>query len=251
MSDTGLARNIVLGSIGILAFLALWEVAGSNGWGGLTLPPLSKVLLEYTSAQRQGLFLRAMQASLSALAQGLALGVILGVGAAALTRLLPPFQEGLDGFAALVNAIPAIALAPIFMLLLSPETVPVAIAALNVFFVAYVAARTGLTSASAAHNDVMSALGASHWRRFRLLDLPSALPAIASALRLAVPVALVGIVVGEWFGAPRGFGLIMISAMQNFQIPLLWATVLLTSLCSMVLYLAFTGLERLILVRYR
>lgn len=240
----------VLGVLGILLFLGFWQLAGANGWGGLTLPALDRVLAEFANPQRQALFLRAAGASLASLGLGLLYGAMLGIGLALMTRILPFLWEGLDNLAALVNAIPSIALAPIFMLMFTPETVPVAIAAMSVYFVTYVATRSALAGTPRAYGDLMGVLGASRWRRLRHVEWPSALPGIATALRLSVPVALVGVVVGEWFGAPRGFGLIMISAMQNFQIPLLWATVLLVAICSLTLYLVFTALEKLIYRRF-
>lgn len=239
-------KTVLLGVVGVLAFLAFWQVAGMNGWGGLTLPPLDRVLAEFANPQRQGLFTRAAAASIGALGQGLLVGTLLGVGCAVVTRLVPVLWEGLDNLAALINAIPSIALAPVFMLMFNPDTVPVAISSMSVYFVTYVAARSALSGTPKAYGDLMSVLGASRFSRLRHVEWPSALPGIATALRLSVPVALVGVVVGEWFGAPRGFGLIMISAMQNFQIPLLWATVLLVAVCSLALYLAFTALERFV-----
>jgi ABC-type nitrate/sulfonate/bicarbonate transport system permease component len=68
------------------------------------------------------------------------------------------------------------------------------------------------------------------------LEIPAALPALANGLRLAVPVALVGALIGEWFGAPRGLGVLIVNAMENFQIVLLWSAVLLTATCSMLGY---------------
>lgn len=244
-------RTALLGIAGIGVFLLFWEIAGRLGWGGLTLPALSEVLATLFSPQRQGLFQRALGATLYALLRGYGLGVFMGVGLATIAHLLPPMREGFDGFAALLHAVPAIALAPVFMLLLMPETVPVAVASINVLFICYVATRSALAGASRAHHDVFTALGSSRWRRYLSLELPAALPQIASALKLAVPVGLVGIVVGEWFGAPRGLGLVMVSAMQNFQIPLLWSAVVLVSVMSMALYGTLALVERGVSGRYR
>jgi len=75
------------------------------------------------------------------------------------------------------------------------------------------------------------------------LELPAALPTIASGARLSLCAAMIGAVLGEWFGAPHGLGLIVIGAMQNFQIPLLWCAVLLIAAASIVVYAAATVLE--------
>ena len=49
---------------------------------------------------------------------------------------------------------------------------------------------------------------------------------------------------GEWFGAPRGIGVLIVSAMQNYQIELLWAAALLSAVLSMLTYGAFSALAR-------
>ena len=76
------------------------------------------------------------------------------------------------------------------------------------------------------------------------LQLPAAIPGMADGLRLAAPAAILGAVLGEWFGAPRGLGVLIVSAMQNYQIELLWAAALLAALMSMIAFGLFTLLAR-------
>ncbi|MGO4837199.1 ABC transporter permease subunit, partial [Rhizobiaceae sp. 2RAB30] len=83
------------------------------------------------------------------------------------------------------------------------------------------------------------------------LEMPAALPAIVSGLKYAVPAAFIGAIIGEWFGATRGLGLLMVSAMQNFQIPLLWSAVLITSAGSLASFGLMSIVERLVYARYR
>jgi len=64
-----------------------------------------------------------------------------------------------------------------------------------------------------------------------------------SGSRLALSTAMIGAILGEGFGAPHGLGLIIIGAMQNFNIPLLWSAVLLISAASILLYGLATLLE--------
>ncbi len=75
-----------------------------------------------------------------------------------------------------VNAIPAIVLGPIFILLVSRELTPALLAAISVFFLIYVAVASGLRTASAGLSAMMTTFGAGRWQRLRYLDLPSALP---------------------------------------------------------------------------
>jgi NitT/TauT family transport system permease protein len=139
----------------------------------------------------------------------------------------------------------------VFIIVGGQETAPVAISALNVFFLLYVAASSGFASSSRAHRDLFAVLGGSSLMRLWRLDLPAALPAITSGFKLAVPAALVGTLIGEWFGAPRGLGVLIVNAMENFQIPLLWSAVLLTLIASLVLYALCGLLERAAEARFQ
>src|SRR5262249_54909340 len=92
-------------------------------------------------------------------------------------------------------------------------------------------------------HDLFSVLSAPRWRRLRLLQFPGALPAIGDALKIAVPAAILGAVIGEWFGAERGLGVLLESAMYNYQIPLLWSAALVSALVSVLGYSAAAVVE--------
>ena len=217
----------------MLVIFAGWEAVGSFRLAGLSWPPLTAVLY-LADSTRTPLFVRAVDATLAAVAIGYAFGCVVGLALAMITHVMSVLRPGTDRAMAVIHAIPSIALGPLFIVLLSRDATPVAIASLNVLFALYVAGISGLASASKAHLDVMHALGAPLVRQ----------------LLLAVPAALIGDIIGEWFGAPRGLGLLIVSAMQNFQILLLWSTVLLTALVSLTLFGALTLLERLVYERF-
>jgi NitT/TauT family transport system permease protein len=245
------ARAFMLGALGVAAFLAGWEAIGVNRWAGMTWPPLSAVLAFIADPARQPLLLRASGATFSNVGAGYALGVLLGVAAAALGALLRGLRPGLDRLVAVVHAIPAIALAPIFIVLISRDATGTALVALSVFYAMYVATSSGLAAASAAHRDVFSVMGAPAHRRLLHLLLPAALPAFASGLKFAIPGAFIGAIVGEWFGASRGLGLLMASAMQNFQITLLWSAVLIACCASLACFGVASLVERAVARRFR
>lgn len=243
----GLAR----GTLGFAVFLLAWQVIGAWHLAGLTWPPLTDVLAYLADPAHRALFLRATAATARSVAIGYVAGGGAGVGLAALGALLPPLRLGADRLAAFVHAIPAIAMAPLFTVLLSRESTPGSVAAIGVFFVVYVATCSGFSDVTQAHRDLLAVLGAGRGARFLRLSLPAAVPGLVTGLKLGVPAALIGAILGEWFGAPRGLGLLMVSAMQNFQISLLWSAVLLASLISLVLFRVGALLERLAAERFR
>jgi NitT/TauT family transport system permease protein len=244
-------RTTILGILGVLIFVGMWELIGVNRWAGLTWPPFTTVLGFLFDPSRQGLFGRAMAATFSMAGLGYVLGTVIGMALAAIVQVSPLLRPGIDRLASVVNAIPAIALAPLFIVLLDRELTGMAIATLNVFFVLYVATTSGLNNSSVAHRDLFTVMGSSAPRRFLELDLPAALPAIVSGLKFAIPAAFIGAILGEWFGASRGLGLLMVSAMQNFQIPLLWSAVFIASAASLLAFGLMGLLERFVYGRYQ
>lgn len=241
----------VLGAIGLALFLLAWQWIGARHLLGSTWPALDTVLGYLADPLRRDLFGRALAASFRAAGLGFVIGGACGLAFAAVAWVVPLLRVGADHTTAVIHAIPQVALAPVFIIVGGQETAPVAISALNVFFLLYVAASSGFAASSRAHRDLFAVLGGSPLQRLWRLDLPAALPAIASGLKLAIPAALVGTLIGEWFGAPRGLGVLIVNAMENFQIPLLWSAVLLTLVASLLLYTLCGLLERAAEARFQ
>jgi NitT/TauT family transport system permease protein len=237
-------KQSLLGALGIAIFLGLWEALGRTQLLGISWPPLSDVLEMLADGSRLPLFQRALSATLESTALGYLWGTAAGLALAMLAHLLPLLRRGSDRLAAVLNSVPSIALGPIFLVLLSRESTPAAVSSIHVFFIVFVSVSSGLQRATQAHRDLFAVLGADRLKRFARLELPAALPSLVSGLRLAWPAALIGAIIGEWFGAPRGIGILIINAMQNFQIVLLWCAVLLAVGSSLFFYGLLTLLER-------
>jgi ABC-type nitrate/sulfonate/bicarbonate transport system permease component len=246
----GRVASGALGALGIALFLVAWEIVGRTGLLGISWPPLSDVLEMLADENRFPLFSRALGATLESTALGYLWGAGAGLALAALAHLAPPLRRGADRLAAVLNSVPSIALGPIFLVLISRESTPAAVSSIHVFFIVFVSVSSGLQRATPAHRDLFSVLGADRLKRFARLELPAAVPALVSGLRLAWPAALIGAIIGEWFGAPRGIGILIINAMQNFQIVLLWCAVLLAVGASLLIYGALTLLERAAYARF-
>lgn len=244
-------RDLVLGTVGVVIFLGLWEIVGRTGAGGRTFPPMSDVIEYVIDPSHRNLFKRAVSSTFQSAARGFLIATFASVALASLGALVPALKQGVDRFAASLHAIPLIALGPIFIVLLSRDGTPTAVAALAAYFPIFVATASGLEAASQAHMEVFTALGADRRTRLRRLEVPAALPAFADGLRLATPAAVIGAILGEWFGAPRGIGLLIVSSMQNFQITLLWSAALLAAAGSILAFTVFGALERYVVARYR
>lgn len=240
------ARRAALAATGVLVLLAGAEAVGRAGIAGPSWPPLSEVATHLLDADRRATVVRAASATLASAAEGLLAGVLVAAAAAFTGLLLPPLRPGLDRLAALLHAVPVIALAPLLITTVGRETTPTVVAGLGAGFVMFVAFSSGLSLGGrrTTHDDVFDALGANRLRRLLRLQLPASVPTVLDGLTLAAPAAVLGATIGEWFGAPRGLGVLIVSAMQNFQVTLLWSAAVCATALSLAAYGLTTALQR-------
>jgi ABC-type nitrate/sulfonate/bicarbonate transport system permease component len=237
--------------LGTLLFLGLWQAVGYYQLAGSAWPPLTDVLSYLLNPARHALYERAIAATLTAAGEGYLIGALIGIFLALIGDLFPPLRRGAARANAWIHAIPMIAAGPIFMLLLGNGTVPLAMAAFSVVFVFYVATISGFDRVSRSHTDIMTVLGASRWTRLVHLTIPAAMPAFATGIKLAVPRAALGAVLGEWFGAPRGLGVLMVTGMQEVQIPLLWSAGLLIAFWSLLFFALGAAFEHMVEAKFQ
>jgi NitT/TauT family transport system permease protein len=94
----------------------------------------------------------------------------------------------------------------------------------------------GLRGASPRLELVFTTLGAGRWQRLKKLEAIAAVPSVIRGMKISASSAMIGAIVGEWFGAPSGLGVVVLNSMQNFQIPLLWATVIVIAALTLAGY---------------
>lgn len=149
--------------------------------------------------------------------------------------------------AVFINTIPILAIAPILVLIFGPGlTAKVVIAALICFFPTLVNMVRGLQSVSPQALELARILSASKSEVFWKIRLPTSLPFLFSALKIAATTCVIGAIVGEWIGANVGLGALIIESTFNFRSPLLYATVFVSSGLSVVLFAAVTLAEKFI-----
>lgn len=150
--------------------------------------------------------------------------------------------------AVFVNTIPILAIAPILVLIFGPGiTAKVVIAALICFFPTLVNMVRGLQSVSAQALELARILSASKSEVFWKMRLPSSLPFLFSALKISATTSVIGAIVGEWVGADLGLGALIIDSTFNFNSPLLYATVFMSSGLSVLMFAMVTVAERLVI----
>lgn len=149
--------------------------------------------------------------------------------------------------AVFINTIPILAIAPILVLIFGAGlTAKVVIAGLICFFPTLVNMVRGLQSVSDQSLELARILSASKSEVFWKIRLPSSLPFLFSALKIAATTCVIGAIVGEWVGADVGLGALIIDSTFKFRAPLLYATVFMSSGLSVFLFATVTITERLV-----
>jgi len=149
--------------------------------------------------------------------------------------------------AVFINTIPILAIAPILVLIFGAGlTAKVVIAGLICFFPTLVNMVRGLQSVSDQSLELARILSATKTEIFWKIRLPSSLPFLFSALKIAATTCVIGAIVGEWVGADVGLGALIIDSTFNFRSSLLYATVFMSSGLSVFLFVVVSIAERLI-----
>jgi len=158
------------------------------------------------------------------------------------SRLVESFVYPLLVFS---QSIPKVAIAPLFVVWFGFGIVPKIIAAFLLgFFPVVVATVQGFKSVEADVIDLARSMGANPLKVFLKFRLPTALPSIFSGLKVSVTLAVVGAVVGEFVGSNSGIGYVLQKANGTFDLPLMFAALVILSMVGVLLFLAIELIER-------
>lgn len=228
------------------AIIAIWDLyVRLLGLSALVLPSPYQVWLSLVENTLSGRLIDHMWVTLSEVLLGFLLGSVVGVALGTLTAQSPLMRTIIGPYILASQAMPKLALAPIIVIWLGFGIAPkVVITALICFFPLLENTIIGLTSTDPHQVELFQVLTASRWQTFIKLRVPNALPVIFAGLRVAITLAVVGAVVGEYVGANRGLGALVIAAQGSFDTPLMFAIFVYLTVVGIVLYKLMELLEQ-------
>ena len=232
--------------VGIVALLA-WELTVTLGRIAPFILPAPSAIWTEMLAQRVNIWEATLASGTNALI-GLVAGTILGILAAMVASRVRVLSEISVPFAAVLNALPIIALAPILNNMFeSTSSIPRRlVTAIIVFFPVFINTLRGLREIDPVHRELMQSYKASTWTFARKVRLPGALPFVFTGLRQASSLAVIAAVVAEYFGGLQdGLGARITSAAAFTAYPRAWAFVVGACLLGLVFYLTTLIVERL------
>jgi putative hydroxymethylpyrimidine transport system permease protein len=234
----------VIAALIILVALGVWEAIVRGGAvDELLLPAPTQVLdalWQDRSLLAPDLAVTTWEVVLglaAAIAAGAALGIAMHVSPAA-RRALRPLVIG-------SQAVPVPIIAPLVVLVLGFGLAPkVLLVALVCFFPIAINLYDGLRDTDPDARKLLRSLDATRWQTLRMLELPSALPATFTGIKIAAAVAVIGAVFAEWSGSSEGLGHAVLTANGQIATARAFAATLLLFLLAVGLYGVFALLER-------
>ena len=234
-------------TLALAAVVAVWEL-----WTRLADVPVyivpapsvvgSKLLSE------PGYFAGHAASTLVVAMGGFALGTAVAVLYAALMSQSQLLERALYPLALLVKVVPVLVWGVLFVVWFGFGPTPkVLIAALITFFPVLVNALAGLRAANTEYLDLFRSLNASRAQVFWKLRAPGSLPYLFAAFRIAIPLAVIGAFVAEYFTGDRGIGSIISVAHSNLDMPTLYSAVIVLAAMGVALTAVTSELERRVL----
>lgn len=230
----------------LFLFVAFWQIGSHVGWlNPAVLPPPDRVVSALYQGIVSGTLLgditislqRAGLAFFSAVIVGIPLGLFMGQ-----SRVI---ERALDPILQLFRQTSALALYPVFILLFGlGETSKVFVIFWAALFPVLLSTISSVKEVDSKLLEMARTFGAGRFTLFYRVIVPASIPGIFVGLRLSATTALLLLIAAEMIGANRGVGFQVINAQYNFQIPLMFASILLLALAGLLTNTVLVLLQR-------
>jgi NitT/TauT family transport system permease protein len=227
----------LLGTVSMALFLMLWEAAVALQWvNPLFTSSPSRIALAGYAMFADGSIFEHIEVSAHEFAVGYGLAILIGVPVGILMGWYSRVDAVLEPFVSALYATPRIALLPLILIWLGIGIASkIAIVFLGAVFPILVNTVTGVRTVDADFIKVARSFGCNDRQMFLTVVLPSSVPMLLAGLRLGLGHALVGIVVGEMYGATKGLGFLIATAGARFQTDQVMVGIILIAGAGMIL----------------
>jgi NitT/TauT family transport system permease protein len=191
----------------VIAILGVWEFASGNLFSAFWVSKPSLIAAYIWKWIVWGDFFYQMSFTFGSMIMGFVMGTVLGLAAGVLLSRTQFMADVLDPFLIAINGIPRVALAPLFVVWFGIDMLPKIILVFTlVFFVIFYNTYAGIKSVDRRFTDLAWVMGANETDLFSKVILPAALPHIFLGIKLSIPYALIGAIIGEFVASSAGLG---------------------------------------------
>jgi NitT/TauT family transport system permease protein len=230
----------------LAVLLLLWEAAGRFGLlNPLFVPSPSQIGAALAELFGSGRIWPHLEATFTAALGGLAIGIVVGILLGVLAALIPLVAELIEPVMTVLNAIPRVILAPLFVIwlgigLASKVALAFILVAVLIFFTVF----SGIRQVDRRLVERVITLGGTRWSLVRHVYLPSVASWVLGSLKVAVGFAFTGACVGEFVAATRGLGYLLSFAQSTYNSALMFAIIFLILLVVLAIFWLAGRLEK-------
>ncbi len=231
----------------ILVFILLiaWQMGAMGLDAAYILPSPVQILVRLWEL-REPLLTIHLPATMSVTMIGLAISIVLGLGLAILMDVSAVAQKALYPIIIASQTIPTTAIAPLFVLWFGYGIwSKVLVTILITFFPITITVFDGFKSTKREMEELLISYGARKKEIFTKLKLPTALPSFFSAIKMAIPMSIIGAAIGEWLGAQSGLGYFSRRMMTQLDGAGVFAPIVLLSAVAMIIVAVISLLEKI------
>lgn len=227
----------------VVGILLLWQVVAMIINAHYILPSPIQIVKKIWEL-KENLFLVQMPATLKVTVIGLAISIVLGLGLAVWMDECPALEKALYPVIVATQTIPTTAIAPLFVLWFGYSIwSKVLVTVLMTFFPIAITVFDGFKSTKREMEELLTTYGASKRDLFWKLKLPTALPSFFSAIKMAIPLSVIGAAIAEWLGAQEGLGYFSKRMMTQLDGAGVFAPIVILSAIAMLTVFIITKIE--------
>lgn len=238
--------HVVLIPAVFVAFVTLWEsVVRMFAVPSFIAPAPSTIVRALGGGLRTGLYVEHGWVTLSEALAGFAIAATGGIVLGAVIAQFRLVERTIYPYLVALQTLPKIAVAPLIIVWFGFDiSSKVVIAATVAFFPVLVNVIVGLKTIDQSKLDLMRSLKASRWQTFRLVAFPNALPFVFAGLDIAIVFSVLGAIVGEFVGAQRGLGNLILQYNFSLDIAGVFAVLILLAAMGVILHLIMQAIQR-------
>ncbi len=244
-------RKSITSYLVLVAFLLIWEVVARWIDATYILPTPIQVIKKLWEL-KEPLLLHHAPYTMMITVLGLVISVILGLLLAILMDYSKRFENAVYPIVVTTQTIPITALAPLFILWFGYGiSSKIVVTVLITFFPITISMHDGFKNTKREHIELMISFGASKWTIFKKLKIMSALPSFFSALKMSIPISIIGAAIGEWLGSQQGLGYFSRRMLTQLNGAGVFAPIVILSVLAILLVKLVTLIEKRSLGKWR
>lgn len=242
-----LTRIIIL-----IAFVGLWEWAAKEGViDSFIFSSPSKIVVCFIDMVKDKTIFGHIGVTLYETVVSFLFVTVIGILCAIILWIWPKASEVCDPYMVVLNSLPKSALAPLLIVWLGANTTTIIVSGVSVaIFGSILNLHTSFNGTSQDKIKLIYTLGGKRYHALTKVVLPASIPSIISNMKVNIGLCLVGVIIGEFIGARKGLGYLIIYSSQVFKLDWLLMSIVILCVIAMLLYNLIAAVEKWCLKRY-